>query len=223
MRKKRKKYRSMEITLEPKQVDILKKLGNIGSGNAIKALSKLLSHEIEVSLTSVDIIPFWRVYEMFDIPNISIFGIYSKISYTSDLAIIQIFSKESTINLLNSLSGYNKILVKDINVINDLDEFSYSIISEIGNILTGSYANALADLLSIKLIPTVPKIALDTLNALLNGIIAKFSQFSDYLILIKTIVRIPDMNIQGLIGFIPSMTILEEFFSILNIKYNLNL
>jgi chemotaxis protein CheC len=50
-----------EIHLTPKQLDLLKEMGNIGSGHAITALSNLLNNEIEVSLTSAEIIPFWKV------------------------------------------------------------------------------------------------------------------------------------------------------------------
>ncbi|MFW9876607.1 MAG: chemotaxis protein CheC, partial [Candidatus Thorarchaeota archaeon] len=80
--------------LTPEQLDTLKELGNIGSGHAITALSKLLSNRIDFSLTSAEIIPFYKVPELFNAFNVEVFGIYSKIPFTSDLSIIQIFSKE---------------------------------------------------------------------------------------------------------------------------------
>ena len=73
-----------------------------------------------------------------------------------------------------------KLSIENIRAIDDLDELSLSIITEIGNILSGHYANALADLLSIKIVPNVPAVALDTLNAMLNELIAKHTQKSDY-------------------------------------------
>jgi len=213
----------VKINLTEAQLDMLKEMGNIGSGHAITALSELLNKKIEVSLTSANIHSFWKVPDVFDNPNIEVVCIYSEIPFNSDLAIIQIFPKESIINLINLLNDYDKKSVDDINSNNDLDDFSYSIINEIGNILSGHYISALADLLSIKLIPNVPKVAIDTLNAILNSIIAKYSQLIDYLILIKTKLIVSDLNINGTICLIPSIKILKSLFEILNVKYDMNL
>jgi chemotaxis protein CheC len=125
--------------------------------------------------------------------------------------------------LINLLNINDKISNDKIRNIKDLDEFSISIIKEIGNILTGHYTSALADLLSIKLIPSVPTIALDTLNAMLNGIIGKHSQLSDYVVLIRTKMTLSEININGIICFIPCMNILKNIFKTLNLKYNMNL
>ena len=205
--------------LTPEQVDTLKELGNIGSGHAITALSKLLNRDIDVSLTEAEIIPFWNVPEVFDTPYVEVFGIYSEIPFGSDLSIMQIFTKESLINLINILSISDKISNDKIRSIKDIDELT----KEIGNILTGHYTSALADLLSIKLIPNVPTIALDTLNAILNSIVGKYSQFSDYVVLIRTKMMLSDININGIICFIPCLDILKNIFKILNLKYNMNL
>jgi chemotaxis protein CheC len=217
-------YKKSEgFQLTPEQIDMLKEIGNIGSGHAITALSKLLNYKIDVSLTSAEIIPFWRIGDLFEDPNVEIFGIYSEIHFKSDLSIIQLFTKESLINLINFLNEDFKLSIEKIRTIEDLDELSLSIITEIGNILSGHYANALADLLSIKLIPNVPTVALDSLNAMLNGIIGKYSQISDYLVLIKTKLAMRDINLNCVICFIPSLNILKNLFNILNIKYDINL
>jgi len=214
--------KSMKINLTEVQLDILKELGNIGSGHAITALSDLLNKKIEVSLTSADINLFWKVPEMFNNHNKEVVVIYSEIPFNSDLTIIQIFSKKTVINLINLLSEFKKS-ADNISNINDLDDFSYSIIYEIGNILSGHYASALADLLSIKLMLNVPKIAIDSLNAILEGIIAKYSQVSDYIITINTGLKILDINLEGTICFIPPTEILVSLFEILNINYEMEL
>ncbi|MEE9376705.1 MAG: chemotaxis protein CheC [Candidatus Lokiarchaeia archaeon] len=213
----------INLKLTQDQLDMLKELGNIGSGHAITALSELLNNKIEVSLTTADIMPFWKVPELFDNPNMEMVGIYSDIPSKTDLAIIQIFTKESIINLINILTNHDKISSKDLKIIDDLDDFSCSIINEIGNILSGHYANAIADLLSIKLMPNVPKIAFDSLTAILEGVIAKYSQISDYMVIINTKLTVSDIKLEGTICLIPSISILKSLFDILNVKYELNL
>ena len=212
-----------EFHLTPEQLDMLKEIGNIGSGHAITAFSKLFNYEIDVSLTSADIIPFWKVVELFESPKVEVFGIYSEIHLTSDLSIIQIFTKESILNLVNFLNEDSNLTIENVRVSVDLDELSLSIITEIGNILSGHYANGLADLMSIRLVPTVPTVALDTLNAMLNRIIAKYSQISDYLVLIKTNITLKEIKINCVMCFIPSLNILKNLFKILNLKYDMDL
>ena len=140
-----------------------------------------------------------------------------------DVSHLHSLSNEQLIKYLKSETDYDKKSIDNVNSNNDLDDFSYSIINEIGNILSGHYASALADLLSIKLIPKVPKVAIDTLNAILNCIIAKYSQLIDYLILINTKLIVSDLNINGTICLIPSIEILRSLFEILNVKYDMNL
>jgi chemotaxis protein CheC len=140
----------------------------------------------------------------------------------TDFTIFQIFTKKSIINLINILNECNNLFPDNIKRINDLDELVYSIISEIGNLLSGHYANALADLLSIKLVPDVPKITLDNLNAMLNSTIAKYSRYSDFLIFIKTQLSMQNIKIKGTICFIPSLEVLNRLFKILEIKYSLD-
>ncbi|MHA2038542.1 MAG: chemotaxis protein CheC [Promethearchaeota archaeon] len=221
MNKKKDSLENFQLT--PEQLDFLKEIGNIGSGHAITALSQILNHEINVSLTSAEIIPFWKVIKFFENPYVEVFGIYSEILLNSDLSIVQLFTKESIINLINILNEGSEITIDNIRTCEDLDELSLSIITEIGNILSGHYANALADLLSIKIVPNVPTVALDTINAMFDELIAKHSQLSDYLVLIKTKLTVKNIKLNCIICFIPSLNILHNIFKILNIKYDMNL
>ncbi len=215
--------KSGKISLTPEQLDILKELGNIGSGHAITALSELINDRVDVSLTAVNIIPFWKIPDLFENPNSEAFGIYSEILDKPDLSIIQIFTKVSMINLVNILNDEDQIAIEDVRSIQELDDFTRSVISEIGNILSGNYANALADLLSIKLVPGVPKLALDNLNAMLDTIIAKYALYSDYTIIVKTKIQVKEIKLNGTICLVPSMKILKELFKILKIKYDVDI
>ena len=215
------KYKDFQLTAE--QLDTLRELGNIGSGHAITALSDILRNEVDVSLTSLDFTSFWEIPKLFEDINTEVFGIYSQIKDQFNMAVIQFFTKESVINLINILSDQENISGDDIKSVSDLDELSRSIIIEIGNILAGNYSNALADLMSIKLIPGIPKLALDDINAMLEGIIARFSQVSDYSILIKTILKVKETELFGIICLIPSIEILDNLFKALNVKFDLDL
>jgi len=209
------------IQLTEKQKDVLKELGNIGSGNAITALSDLLKKKIEMSLTSIDIIPFWKIPHLFGDVTKEVFGIYSKVIGENDFRILQIYTKESIINMINNLTEFDKKSIKKIKDLNDLDDFSVSIISEIGNILVGHYTSALANLLSISIIPSVPDLALDTIGALTSCAIAKFSKKLDFTLIIETTLKIEEMELDGILCFIPSIETVENLLKIISLKYNM--
>ncbi|MFX1238886.1 MAG: chemotaxis protein CheC [Promethearchaeota archaeon] len=207
--------------LTEKQKDILRELGNIGSGNAIVALSDLLNRTIEMSLTSIDIVPFWKIPYLFGDDKMEVFGIYSKIEGENDFRVLQIYSKESVINMINTLTDFEKIKVDEIKVVHDLDDFSKSIILEVGNILTGHYTSALANLLSISLIPDVPELALENIAAITNCIIVAYCQKSDFAIVIETTMRIEDLKLKGILCFIPSIETVDKFLNTITSKFNI--
>ena len=206
-----------EIKLTPYQLDSLKELGNIGSGNAITALSQLLNTRVEVSLTSLELIPFWKLPDEFGGREINVFGILSDIEGTQNLSILQIFTKESIINVINYLSG-EKIDINEIIKLSDLDEVILSTISEVGNILAGHYANGLADLMEIALVPSVPNLSFDSLGAIMDSVIARSAKIVDLMIMINTKMNIQDLHINGILVFLPAVETLNSLFKALNIE-----
>lgn len=208
-----KKRKEKKLTRE--RIDALRELGNIGSGNAVIALSELLNKKIEMSLTSVEVVSFWKLPEKLGDGNKEVFGINSTIKGESNLSILQIFPKNSIISLINLLSGDT---IRDIEVLENLDDYSLSIILEIGNILAGHFSSALADLFSIKLVPEVPDVALDHLSAILDGLIAKLSENADLLILIITRMTVEELDLQGIFCLIPSMETINKLFEAIDIK-----
>jgi chemotaxis protein CheC len=119
--------------------------------------------------------------------------------------------------MVMSLSKPDLKHLKKIKNIKDLDKFSLSVISEIGNILAGHYASALANLMGRSLIPTVPDIALDSLRTILNSLVAKYSEQINHLVVIKTDLMIEDLNIKGNFCFIPDIGTLEQLFKAINV------
>ena len=213
-----KKKKIEHIELNPEQIDVLMEIGNIGSGNAITALSELLNKRIEVSLTYINIIPFWKIPNLLGDPSSKVFGINSNIVNYKNLSILQFFTKESVLSLVHILNEDPSNILQDITNIQDLDENSLSIIKETGNILAGHYLSALANLMSITLIPDVPYVAFDIMGAIANCIIARFSQAADYTIVIDTKIQIEDINMDGVFCFIPDFNILRKFFNSLEIE-----
>lgn len=48
----------MEYTLNDFQIDALKEIGNIGSGNAATALSQMINKKVDMAVPQLDILEF---------------------------------------------------------------------------------------------------------------------------------------------------------------------
>ena len=128
------KYSDMDAASE----DMLKEIGNIGTGNAITALSAMVGKTFSVGLPEIRIVNYQDTPELLGGPETLETGIMLEIS--DDLSGIFMFLLDETFtkNILNALLGEeNRELVT-------LDEMSSSAICEIGNVMCGAYINALA-------------------------------------------------------------------------------
>ena len=65
-------------------------------------------------------------------------------------------------------------------------EIEMSALNEIGNIVSGSYLNALSSLTNLKMICTVPSLTVDMVGALLSVPAAEFGKYGDKLLMIQS-------------------------------------
>jgi chemotaxis protein CheC len=67
-----------------------------------------------------------------------------------------------------------------------LTEMDMSALNEIGNIVSGSYLNALAGLTGLKMVCSVPSLTVDMVGALLSVPATEFGKYGDKLLLIQS-------------------------------------
>ena len=92
---------------------------------------------------------------------------------------------KSAHHLVNTLM----MRVLDYTVVADATSFSemdMSALNEIGNIVSGSYLNALAGLTNLKIISTIPSLTVDMVGALLSVPATEFGKFGDKLLMIQS-------------------------------------
>lgn len=217
---KSKIYESEDLfSLTPEQEDMLREVGNIGTGNAVTALSRLIKKNIDMSLTNVGIISFDKLSEQFGGPSEKVCGIFSQIK-NSQSTIFQAFELRPLMNLIVSLAGKNtKIKPDSVNSKDDLDDFAISTVTEMGNILAGHYASALADLAGTKMMIEIPEFSMMEVGALGNFLSKELKSISNFVIIIKTSIKVIDLKLNIMFFFIPDLETLYNLFEKLNIKY----
>ena len=64
-----------EVELEELSEDFIKELGNIGTGNAVSALSQLLNCPLEIDTPNLRILPFQQITEIITEAEVPLAGI----------------------------------------------------------------------------------------------------------------------------------------------------
>ncbi|WP_277677854.1 chemotaxis protein CheC [Gracilibacillus dipsosauri] len=166
-------------------LDVLKEIGNIGAGNAATALSELLNKKIDMSIPYIKIVDFNELIDLVGGPERLIVAVFLRIQGDAPGSMFFILSPEEADTLVQQLTGDNHFqttLMED-------NPLAYSALSEVGNILSGSYLSSLSDFTTLNLQPTVPTLVIDMAAAILMEGLVEISQESDYAIMIDTMIE----------------------------------
>lgn len=162
------------------QMDVLREIGNIGAGNAVTSLAKMIDKKVDMAVPEVKIMGFDKVSQILGGEEILVVGIL--LNVTGDLTgnMMFILDINAARKLVNILLGSNDETHLDFN------ELELSALKEIGNILTASYLSALAGLTNLKILPSVPELAIDMAGAILSVPAIEFGKVGDSVLYIET-------------------------------------
>lgn len=186
-------------SLNDLHIDVLKEIGNIGSGNAIATLSKLLDQPVKMTVPKVKLLDFTETAEILGSPEELVFGILVNISGDINGMMMFLLKLNSARILINGL--LNKQIGDDL----EFSEMDQSALQEIGNILCSSYLGALSGLISKTVTPSVPMLAKDMAGAILSVPAIEFSKISDKVLFIDSIFEAGGKEVSGYFLLVPDM------------------
>ncbi|WP_117169687.1 chemotaxis protein CheC [Paraliobacillus sediminis] len=167
------------------QLDTLKEIGNIGSGNAATSLSTLLNRKVDMTVPAVRVVDFDEMMDLVGGPDKIIVSVYLRIQGEAPGNMFFVLSPPEAEVFVKEMTG-----IDNFNLENPpFDEMGLSALQELGNILAGSYLSALSDFIKILLQPSVPLLHIDMAAAILTQGLMELSQESDYAIIIDTIIN----------------------------------
>ncbi len=197
--------------LEGFKMDVLKEVGNIGAGNAATALSQLLDKPIDMAVPKVQILPFEQIAEKVGGQEQIVLAVFFRVEGEAPGNLFFILTPEAGKGLLHRLAGLEVV---------DEEQFSemeQSALSEIGNILAGSYLSSLADFTGLSMAPTVPGLAYDMAGAILNYGLIQFGEMGDDALLIDTTFLEGKDEVEGQFFLIPDPESFEKIFIALGV------
>jgi chemotaxis protein CheC len=167
--------------LNKMHLDVLSEIGNIGAGNAATALAKLLNRKIDMDVPRAKILEFKEVSDTLGGAEIPVVGILLKVSGDLTGNIMFILQQQAAAVLVNMLMGRPADTQQS-----EFSEIEISALKEIGNILAGSYLSSLSALTNLKIISSVPDLAIDMAGAILSVPAIEFGKVGDTVLYIET-------------------------------------
>ena len=184
--------------------DILKEIGNIGTGNAVTALSQMLMHPVDIAVPDLKILKYQEVCSLLDSADELQTGIMVGVGGEMEGMFLFLLSETFTMMVLN------KILGEEEREFLNPGEMERSLICELGNIMCGSYINALASVMDLKLEVSVPDVCIDMGGAILSVPLSRFLRVSDDILMIDNLFHLGGESFLGRILFIPEPDSLDK-------------
>ncbi len=161
-------------------VDVLQELGNIGAGNAMTAVSSMLSIRVSMHVPKVELLEVSKLGDSLCQAEEIVVGIFLELSNDIEGSMMFLMKLESAQNLVN------KLMMRDINYKADFDEMDLSALTEVGNIIAGSYLSSLSKMTNLVISSSIPYIAVDMAASVLSVPAIQFGQYGDHALLIQT-------------------------------------
>lgn len=189
--------------------DILEEIGNIGTGNAVTALSSIIGGNFDVELPKIRIIHYQETPELLGGAETIKTGLLLKLDGELSGMLMFLLDEDFTKIMLNALLGEEE---RDLTA---MDEMCRSAVCEMGNVMCCSYINALAQLMDAKIHVSVPDMCCDMAGALLSVPMAHFANLSDELILIENKFSTEKWSFNSNVLFLPELESLEKILETL--------
>ena len=160
------------------EIDTLREIGSIGTGNAATALSGMLGAPVRITLPEVRIMEYNEAIDWIGGPEPVTAGVLVRIGGQLNGVMLSVQPLEF-INII--LRRMLSITIEDYN---QLDDLQMSALLEVGNIMISTFINALSGLAGLKVELTVPALTVDMQGAILAVPMAEYGGQSDYLMTI---------------------------------------
>jgi chemotaxis protein CheC len=146
-------------TFSDMQLDALRELANIGSGNAGTALGAMLGKSVDISVPTAAVMPLADAVAIAGQPEELRHGVVVPIVGEMEAIVVLLFP-DADARALCGLYG-----------IEPSTPDGRSMLGEVGNILGTSYINVLAQMASMQIEPTPPQVVEDMLGSILSSVL----------------------------------------------------
>jgi chemotaxis protein CheC len=203
------------FNLSHEQLDVLKEIGTIGGGSAATALSQILAKRVSINVPQVSLVSSERISASeFLIPADEVtLAVELKILGPLKGGMLVLFAEKSALLMIDVL------MKRSIGSTQLLNLLEASAVSECSHILSGSYLNAVGELLELhQLIPSIPQTIVDRMDRLNRVLLKRFTdQQFHYLLPIENNLIIEDIQVNLFVIFLLEHESVKKILKIVGI------
>lgn len=160
------------------ELDTLREIGSIGTGNAATALSELIGQEVRIQDPEVRIMEYNEAIDWIGGPEEITAGVLVRLSKQINGIMLSVQKLDFVNLVLESMMG------KSVEDYLGLHEMESSALIEVGNIMISTFINALTGLSDIQVDLTVPAFTVDMQGAIMAVPMAAYGGQSNYIMTI---------------------------------------
>ena len=166
------------MNLTDLQLDALREMSNIGSGNAATALASMLGQSVDLRVPTALALELADAVDAVGNPEDTVSAVIIGVFGDLDATVLLLFDPESA-NTLCSLLG-----------VEGDPEMALSALGEIGNILAASYIGSLGAMTGLDLDLTPPQTVTDMLAAIVASVLATRAAGTDTALILDSELRV---------------------------------
>jgi len=194
--------------LSTEQVDFLTEMMNIGAGNAATALTQVLKCRVDIVIPRVFVITGAQELSILDSPSLPV--VCARMGMVGDVSgglflIVPEKQKEDLISLAEQAMPETSQSWRAGLTNQESDDLKLSVIAEIGNVVAGVYMTAVHDFCKLNIYHTVPTVATDMIQALLDESLVSLSRQVQHIIVVENEFMVKEKRIRTFLVMIPSV------------------
>lgn len=192
----------------PLQIDSLKELVNIGSGNAATSISQIIDRPVRMEVPTIEILSYNQVYQEIMKEEEIVTAITMEMSGDGQGVFLYTSTRKDSEKLINMMLG------EDREVARELKESS---IKELVNILVSSFLNAICKMIGVKVKLSTPRSTMDMFAAILSSVYIELGQYDENIMIIRNEFFYLGEKIESDLYFVPKPGVLEGLFKTIGI------
>ena len=194
-------------------LDVLREIGNIGSGNAATSLASMLNTTVDIEVPTISLVNYDHVSQYLGGKDRRVVGLAVGLEGDIDGVMLHVVQRQFVSRIINTFYP------KEINTLDDINSMDLSAVKETSNITTAAYVNSLASLTNTFINITPPTEYIDTVDNVLSKVSSNFEAVGNQVIYIDENLIIAGSTIKSSMILILEIDSLKRLFDKMGIPY----
>ena len=199
--------------LNAMHLDVLREIGNIGSGNAATSLASMLNTTVDIEVPTISLVNYDHVSQYLGGKDRRVVGLAVGLEGDIDGVMLHVVQRQFVSRIINTFYP------KEINTLDDINSMDLSAVKETSNITTAAYVNSLASLTNTFINITPPTEYIDTVENVLSKVSSNFEAVGNQVIYIGENLIIAGSTIKSSMILILEIDSLKRLFDKMGIPY----